>query len=226
MRKVMHVQDHHDTMEAQQLKQQPNQALQQRQRAAASESPRSCRRSPPRNGDSEGTNLSTSDFQREVGEVFGEIGGELPAKFGRRFSSFFCWENRQKHFPPKLHRKLHHQTSLRGSGLWRAQQAKKLLRRPHSTNHKVVQGKRPLHFVLFNGAVCSNTLFSNTALVTNSLSVRANSTFKSSRPPRLVEHFWVPILGASCSSILLLGTVRPSRLQKRPFYSQSHVALQ
>ena len=29
-------------------------------------------------------------LQSEVGEVFGEIGGELPAKFGRRFSSFFC----------------------------------------------------------------------------------------------------------------------------------------
>ena len=28
-------------------------------------------------------NVSTSDFQSEVGEVFGEIGGELPAKFGR-----------------------------------------------------------------------------------------------------------------------------------------------
>ena len=39
--------------------------------------------------------LSTSDFQSEV---FGEIDGELPAKFGRRFSSFFCWENCQKHF--------------------------------------------------------------------------------------------------------------------------------
>ena len=64
--------------------------------------------------------LSTSDFQSEVGEVFGEIGGELPAKFGRRFSSFFYWGNRQKHFPPRLHRKFHHQTSLRGSGLWRA----------------------------------------------------------------------------------------------------------
>ena len=67
-------------------------------------------------------NVSTCNFQSEVGEVFGEIGGELPAKFGRRFSSFFCWENRQKHFPPKLHRKFHHQTSLRGSGLWRALQ--------------------------------------------------------------------------------------------------------
>ena len=65
-------------------------------------------------------NVGTSDFQSEVGEVFGEIGGELPAKFGRRFSSFLCWENRQKHFPPKLHRKFHHETSLKGSGLWRA----------------------------------------------------------------------------------------------------------
>ena len=64
--------------------------------------------------------ISTSDFQSEVGEVFGEIGGELPAKFGGRFSSFFCWEYRQKHIPPKLHRKFHHQTSLRGSGLRRA----------------------------------------------------------------------------------------------------------
>ena len=69
-----------------------------------------------------GAIISTSDFQSEVGEVFGEIGGELPAKFRRRFSSFFCLENRQKHFPPKLHRKFHHQTSLRGSGLWRALQ--------------------------------------------------------------------------------------------------------
>ena len=32
--------------------------------------------------------LSTSDFQNEVGEVFGEIGGELPAKFGRRLRGF------------------------------------------------------------------------------------------------------------------------------------------
>ena len=63
---------------------------------------------------------STGDFQSKVGEVFGDIGGELPAKFGRRFSRFVCGENRQKHFPPKLHRKFHHQTSLRGSGLWRA----------------------------------------------------------------------------------------------------------
>ena len=73
------------------------------------------------------SSVSTSDFQSEVGEVFGEVGGELPAKFGRRFSSFLCWENRQQHFPPKLHRKFHHQTSLRGSGLWRALPLESLL---------------------------------------------------------------------------------------------------
>ena len=36
------------------------------------------------------------------------------------FRASFAGENRQKHFPPKLQRKLHHQTSLRGSGLWQA----------------------------------------------------------------------------------------------------------
>ena len=48
-----------------------------------------------------GPNLSTSDFQSEVGEVFGEIGGELPAKFGRRFSRFFCWGKSSKAFSTK-----------------------------------------------------------------------------------------------------------------------------
>ena len=33
---------------------------------------------------------------------------------------------------------------------------------------------------------------------------------QSSRTPRLVEHFWVPILGASCSNKLFVGTLRPS----------------
>ena len=47
----------------------------------------------------------------------------------------------------------------------------------HSTYQKVVQGKCPLHFLHFNGAVCSNTLFSNTSALTNSLLFRANSTF-------------------------------------------------
>ena len=35
-------------------------------------------------------------------------------------------------------------------------------RRPHSNYPKVLQGKCPLHFLNFNGVVCSNTLFSNT----------------------------------------------------------------
>ena len=48
-----------------------------------------------------GSNLSTSDFQSEVGEVFGEIGGELPAKFGRRFSSFFYWGKSSEAFSTK-----------------------------------------------------------------------------------------------------------------------------
>ena len=46
-------------------------------------------------------NVSASDFQSEVGEVFGEIGGELPAKFGRRFSSFFCWGKSSETFSAK-----------------------------------------------------------------------------------------------------------------------------
>ena len=36
------------------------------------------------------------------------------------FRASFAGENRQKHFPPKLHCRFHHQTSLRSSGLWRA----------------------------------------------------------------------------------------------------------
>ena len=55
--------------------------------------------------------VSTSDFQSEVGEVFGEIGGELPAKFGGRFSSFVCWgivrsifhQNSNANFTIRLH---------------------------------------------------------------------------------------------------------------------------
>ena len=42
------------------------------------------------------------------------------------------------------------------------------IRRPQSTYKKVVQGKRPLHSLRFNGVVCSNTLFSNTSALTNS----------------------------------------------------------
>ena len=57
-------------------------------------------------------------------------------------------------------------------------------RRSHSTYKKVVQGKCPLHFLHFNGAVCSNTLFSNTSALTSSPLFRANSTCKGSRTPR------------------------------------------
>ena len=35
------------------------------------------------------------------------------------FRASFAGESRQTHFPPKLHRQFHHQTSLRASGLWR-----------------------------------------------------------------------------------------------------------
>ena len=63
--------------------------------------------------------VSTSNFESEVGEV----SAKLVANFRRSLEEIFdllCWGNRQKHFPPKLHRDFHHQTSLRGSGLWRA----------------------------------------------------------------------------------------------------------
>ena len=56
--------------------------------------------------------VSTTDFQSEVGKVFGEIGGELSAKCGRRFSNLSCWGKSSEAFPPTLHRKFHHQTSL------------------------------------------------------------------------------------------------------------------
>ena len=53
-----------------------------------------------------------------------KFSAKLVANFRRSlegdFRASFAGENRQKHFPPKLHRKFHHQTSLRGSGLWRA----------------------------------------------------------------------------------------------------------
>ena len=54
--------------------------------------------------------ISTSDFQSEVGEVFGGIGGELPRRsLEGDFRASCAGENRQKHFPPKPHRKFHHQ---------------------------------------------------------------------------------------------------------------------
>ena len=52
------------------------------------------------------------------------------------FRASFAGENHQKHFPPKLHRKFHHQISLRGSGLRRALQ----LPFPCSSNKRKVPG--------------------------------------------------------------------------------------
>ena len=85
------------------------------------------------------------------------------------------------------------------------------VRRPHSSYQRAVQGKCPLHFLNLNGAVCSNTLFSNTSALTSSLFILGKFYMQDSRTPRLLEHFWVPILGASCSNKLFVGTVRPSQ---------------
>ena len=53
-----------------------------------------------------------------------KFSAKLAANFRRSlegdFRASFAGKNRQKHIPPKLHRQFHHQTSLRGSGLWRA----------------------------------------------------------------------------------------------------------
>ena len=51
-------------------------------------------------------------------------------------------------------------------------------------------------FLHFNGAVCSNTLFSNTSALTNSRLFRANSTRKGSRT----------LLGSSFGGVLLEHT--------------------
>ena len=53
-----------------------------------------------------------------------KFSAKLVANFRRSlegdFRASFAGENRQEHFPPKLHRKFHHPASLRGSGLWQA----------------------------------------------------------------------------------------------------------
>ena len=80
------------------------------------------------------------------------------------------------------------------------------IRRPHSSFQRVVQGKCPLHFLNFNRAVCSNTLFSNTSALTSSLLFRGNSTCK------ILEHlvwsntsgfqFWGPLARTNLLSAL------------------------
>ena len=44
---------------------------------------------------------------------------------------------------------------------------------------------------------------------------------QDSRTPRLLEHFWVSILGASCSNKLFVGTVRPSHLNFQEKWPQT-----
>ena len=110
------------------------------------------------------TLLSTSDFQSEVG---GKFSAKLVANFRRSlegdFRASFAGGNRQKNFPPKLHRKFHHQTSLQGSGLWWA-----------------------LHFCLDQFSViqdklytarCSNTSFGRTLLGSNFGGLLLEQTF-------------------------------------------------
>ena len=82
----------------------------------------------------------------------------------------------------------------------------------HSSYKRVVQGKCPLHFLNLNGVVCSNTLFSNASALTSSLLFREILHAKVLEHLGLVEHFLVPILVASCSNKLFVGTVRPSQL--------------
>ena len=87
-----------------------------------------------------------------------------------------------------------------------------LVRGPHSSYQRVVQGKCPLHFLNLNGVVCSNTLFSNTSALTSSLLFGVNSTCK------ILEHlvcsntsgfqFWGPLARTN----FFVGTVRPSHL--------------
>ena len=73
----------------------------------------------------------------------------------------------------------------------------KIFRRPHSTYQKVVQGKCPLNFLRFNGAICSNTLFSNTSALTNALLFRANLHAK------VLEHLVWSLLGSNFGGRLL-----------------------
>ena len=92
------------------------------------------------------------------------------------------------------------------------------LRRPHSTYQNVIQGKCPLHFLHFNGVVCSNTLFSNTSALTNSLLFMANSTRK------ILEHlvwsntsgfqFWGPLARTDFLSALC-GPGPPTQGKKK-----------
>ena len=91
-------------------------------------------------------------------------------------------------------------------------------RRPHSAYQKVVQGKCPLHFLLFNGVVCSNSLFSNTSALTNSLLFMADSTCK------ILEHlFWsntsgFQFWGPLARTKFLLALCGPPKIRPQIFW--------
>ena len=99
---------------------------------------------------------------------------------------------------------------------WCVPKGPTIVRRPHSTYQKVVQGKRPLQFLRFTGAVCSNTIFSNNSALASSLLpvFRANSSCKSSRTPRLVEHFWFQFWGPLARTTVLSALCSQPRLKK------------
>ena len=98
---------------------------------------------------------------------------------------------------------------------------------------RIVQGKCPLHFLNFNGVVCSNTLFSNTSALTSSLLFRGNSTCN------ILEHlvwsntsgfqFWGPLARTNfLSAVCGLPKSRKGNkgrqfpLRRGPFPLQGH----
>ena len=59
--------------------------------------------------------------------------------------------------------------------------------------------KCPLHVINFNEAVCSNSFLEHVCLDQFSV-IQRSFEIQCSRTPRLVKHFCVSILGASCSN--------------------------
>ena len=90
------------------------------------------------------------------------------------------------------------------------------LRRPHSSYQRVVQGKCPLHFLNLNEHFFLEHFFLEHFCLDQFSVIQGKFYMQDSRTPRLVEHFWVPILGAACSNKLFVGTVRPSQ---NPFFA-------
>ena len=61
-----------------------------------------------------------------------------------------------------------------------------------------------------------------TSILTNSLLCRASSRFKGARTAGLVEHCWVPLVGASCSNKLSVVIVQPSEEDRRAKTNVQH----